>query len=216
MTTAGRDAVLRELAMTALQGDRVVHLQPVLRHPQVPRSPKRRRPHSRVLPYGGHRPRPSTGVRVRAWLTGFLAWLTAPFDFLGDLLLMPFRGLLWLCRSKERRRREKRLNGGWDSVAGSLAIAVSVWGDRVLSVGERRVSLLYVGEHEAENAWSVLREQVAGVELAVWDGHDEQQATLRWHFRDGSWCDVRARGSGWKSLVDALPVSAEFGGSPTR
>jgi hypothetical protein len=139
-------------------------------------------------------------------LTGFLAWLTAPLDFLGDLLLMPFRGLLWLCRSKEKRRREKRLSGGWDSAAGGLGIAASVWGDCVLAVGERRVSLLYVGEREAEIAWSVPREQLAGVEFAAWDTHNEQQATLRWHFGDGSWCDVMARSAGWKSLVDALPV----------
>ncbi len=119
---------------------------------------------------------------------------------------MLFRGILWLCRSKEKRRREKRLNGGWESAAGGLGIAVYVWGDRVLAVGERRVSLLHVGEHEAESAWSVPREQLAGVELAVWDTHNEQHATLRWHFRDGSWCDVKAQGTGWKSLVDALPV----------
>jgi hypothetical protein len=142
-----------------------------------------------------------------AWSTGFLAWLTAPFDFLGDLLLMPFRGLLWLCRSKEKRRREKRLNGGWNSAAGGLAIAVQVRGQRVLALGEQQVSLLYVGEREAEIAWSVPRTELAGVELAVWDTHDEQQATLRWHFRDGSWCDVKARGDGWKSLVDALTAS---------
>ncbi|MFF3819936.1 hypothetical protein ACFYYD_25650 [Streptomyces bluensis] len=145
-------------------------------------------------------------MRVWAWTTGFLAWLIAPLDFLGDLLLMPFRGLLWLFRSKEKRRREKRLNGGWDSAAGGLGIAMNVWGDRVLAVGERRISLLYVGEHEAESAWSVPREQLAGVELAVWDAHHEQQAALRWHFRDGSWCDLKAQGADWKSLVDALPV----------
>ncbi|MBA2809414.1 hypothetical protein E0500_018920 [Streptomyces sp. KM273126] len=206
MTTARTDAALRELATTALQGDRVVHLQPVVSHSRVPRPPRRRRRHPGVLPHGGRRPKPSAGVRVLAGLTGFLSWVTAPLDFLGDLLLMPFRGLLWLCRSKEKRRREKGLNGGWDSAAGGLAIAVHVWGDRVLAVGERQVGLVYVGEREAELAWTVPREEVAGVELADWDTHDEQRATLRWHFRDGSWCDVVAQGAGWKYLVDALPV----------
>ncbi|MEU9287105.1 hypothetical protein AB0D57_20915 [Streptomyces sp. NPDC048275] len=75
----------------------------------------------------------------------------------------------------------------------------------MLVVGEQRVSLLYIGERETEIAWAVPRDQLAGVELAVWDAHDEQ-ATLRWHFGDGSWCDVKAQGAGWKSLVDALPV----------
>jgi hypothetical protein len=206
MTTAGTDAELRELAMTALQGERVFHLQSVARHSRMPKPPRRRRPSSRILPHGGRRPRPSAGVRVRAWLTGSFAWVTAPLDFLGDLLLMPFRGLLWLCRSKEKRRREKRLGGGWDSAAGGLGTAVFLWGERVLAVGERRVSLLYVGEREAEIAWAVPREQLAGVEFAAWDTSDEQRATLRWHFRDGSWCDVTARGAGWKSLIETLPV----------
>ncbi|MPY49000.1 hypothetical protein [Streptomyces acidicola] len=92
-------------------------------------------------------------------MTGFLAWITAPLDFLGDLLLMPFRGLLWPCRSKEKRRQEKRLNDGWDSAAGGLGTAVYVWrGDRVLAVGERWVSPLYVREREVEIAWSIPRD----------------------------------------------------------
>ncbi|MFJ9589871.1 hypothetical protein [Streptomyces acidicola] len=205
MTTARTDAALRELATTALQGDRVVHLQPVLSHYRVPRPPRRRRPRPGVLPHGGRRPKPSFGIRVRDGLLGFLAWLMHPFDSLGELILMPFRGLLWLCRSKEKRRRDKGLKGGWDSAAGGLGIAVHVWGGCVLAVGERRVDLVYVGELEAEIAWTVPREEVAGVELADWDTHDEERATLRWHFRDGSWCDVQARDAGWKSLVDALP-----------
>ncbi|WP_158751501.1 hypothetical protein [Streptomyces bicolor] len=76
----------------------------------------------------------------------------------------------------------------------------------MLAVGERQVSLLYVDEHEAEIAWSVPREQLAGVEHALWDAHDAQQATLRWHIRDGSWYDVKAQGGGWKLLVDGLPL----------
>lgn len=207
MTTARTDAELRERALTALRGDHITHLLPVVGHHLMRKPPRRRRPHSRVLPHGGHRPRPSAGVRVRGWLVGFFAWLTDPLQWLGDLLLMPFRGLLWLCRGKEKRRRDKTLNGGWDSTAGGLGIALSIWGPRMLAVGQHHVSLVYVGEHEAEIAWSVPREELTGVEHAFWNTYDDGlQASLRWHFRDGSWCDVRAQGDGWKVLVDDLRV----------
>ncbi|MFC7304045.1 hypothetical protein ACFQVC_07435 [Streptomyces monticola] len=203
MTSARTDAALRERAMTVLQGDRVAHLQPVVSHSQMRRTPRRLRPRPRVLANGG-RPAPlSAGQRTAAGLVGFFSWVTAPLDFLGDLLLMPFRGLAWLCRSKEKRRREKHLNGGWGSAAGGLAAAASVRGGRVLAVGERQVSLVYAGEYEAETGWSVPRDQLAGVEHADWDTHHEQRATLRFHFRDGSWCDVIAQGGGWRALVDA-------------
>ncbi|CAL9425374.1 hypothetical protein SUDANB145_01936 [Streptomyces sp. enrichment culture] len=203
MTSAGVEAAVRTMVTTALRGDPVTHLQPVVRHSQAPEPPKQRRPQSRVLPGAGSQL--SGGQRALAGATGFLAWLTDPLHFLGELLLAPFRGLRWLCRGREKRRRNKRFAGGWDSTAGGLGTAMYIQGTRVLALGQRQVSLLYVGEHEAEVAWSTPREEVTGVEFADWDPYNEQRATLRWHFRDGSWYDVTARGAGWKQLPDALP-----------
>jgi hypothetical protein len=203
MTSAGVDTAVHNLVTTALRGEPVTHLQPVARHSQVPKPPRRRRPHPRVLTGTGAQL--SGGQRALAGATGFVAWLTDPLHFLGELLLAPFRGLRWLCRGKEKRRRNKRFAGGWDSAAGDLGAAMYVHGNRVVALGRRQVFLLYVGEHEAEIAWSVPRAEVTGVEFASWDPSTEQRATLRWHFRDGSWYDVTARGTGWKQLVDALP-----------
>jgi hypothetical protein len=76
MTPARTDAVLLEPAMTALQGDRVVDVQPVVRHSGMPKSPMRRQLRSAVLPHGGRRRHLSAGIRVRVWFTGFVAWLT--------------------------------------------------------------------------------------------------------------------------------------------
>lgn len=200
---AGAEAEVRAMVTTALRGDAVTHLQPVVRHSRAPKPPKQRRPHPRVRSGAGAQL--PGGQRALAGVVGFLAWLTDPLHFLGELILTPLRGLGWLCRGKEKRRRHKRFAGGWDSTAGRLATAMYVQGSRVLVLGQRQVFLLYVGEHEAEVAWSTLRGEVTGVEVADWDPCTELRATLRWHFRDGSWYDVTVRGAGWKQLADALP-----------
>ncbi|WP_320783542.1 hypothetical protein [Streptomyces sp. CRN 30] len=206
MTAARTNSAHQELELvtTALQGEPAAHLQPVVRHAQAPKPPRPRR--SRVPSAAGRRPHLSAGQRALVSSAQFIAWLTAPLDFLGRLLLAPVKGLMWLCRGKEKRRRNKRFAGGWDSAAGGLGIAMYVHGDRVLAVGQRRICLLHVGAHAAEVAWSVSRDELTGVEFAAWDTHTEQRATLRWHFRDGSWYDVRTQGPGWRTLVDALPV----------
>jgi hypothetical protein len=101
--------------------------------------------------------------------------------------------------------QEKRLKGGWKSIAGQLMAKNYIAGYHVLVAGERTLSLVYVGTAETEVAWSIPLTQLSGLQVATWDPTDDDSATLRCHFMDGSWADVNAMGAGWRTFVEQLP-----------
>lgn len=208
------DDALKLLLASALPsvGDDTVAFCLVNRGAHARKCPRRLRPKSEVLSRAGSRPKP---VRLRwyeklvAGVVGFGLWLMEPFDFLGDLLYSLvarlFRGIRWIFRTRKTRRRMTQLKGGWKSHAGCLDASMCIHGDKALVVGEELMSLVYVGDGEVEVGWQHPLTDVARVELATWRSADTRGATLRWHFQDGSWVDVFAKGPGWESLAEAVP-----------
>ncbi|WP_139140784.1 hypothetical protein [Streptomyces abyssalis] len=202
------------LVSSALRGtDIAVAFSAVNRGKHAKKCPRRLLPKSEVLaPKPKPKPQPATWYQKFAvGAVVFGAWLMAPFDFIGDalwsLVQRIFRGIRWVFRTPERRRRRTQLKGGWKSLAGGLDTSMCIHGHKVLVVGERRLSLVYVGVDDSEIGWHHPLTDVARVEVATWRSTDDRGATLRWHFRDGSWADVFAKGPGWKALASAVPNS---------
>lgn len=97
------------------------------------------------------------------------------------------------------------LKGGWKSHAGRLDVSLCVRGEKTLVVDGALVSLVHDGDDEPETVWQRPLTDVTRVEPATWRSADDRGATLRWHFRDGSWVDVFAKGPGWEALAEAVP-----------
>lgn len=220
MVSAGRQSVPRSseelspLMTSALQGtDRAVAFSAVNRGRHAKKCPRRLLPGSEVLaPKPAPKPQPTTWYeKLGVGLVLFGSWLMGPFDFIGDalwaLVRRIFRGIRWIFRTPKQRRRRTQLKGGWKSLAGGLDASMCIDGEKVLGVCERRLALVYVGEGESETAWHTPLTDVARVEVATWRRADDRGATLRWHFRDGSWVDVFAEGAGWKALASVVPQS---------
>jgi len=189
--------------------DRAVAFTLAARGAHAQKCPRRFRPKSEVLlPKLKSKAAPLPWYQKLAFgLVQFGLWLMGPLDFLGDalerLVRRIFRGVRWIFRTPQKRRRMTQLKGSWKSVAGGLNASMCITGDKVLVVGERLLALVYVGDRESEIGWHHQLTDVAEVEVATWLSADDRGATLRWHFRDGSWVDVRAMGPGWKTLTNA-------------
>lgn len=188
--------------------DRVRALHPVKCVDELGRTvPKGLRSQPSVFP-----PRPKTERRRVPWweyplvaLLSVYHFVTLPFSWLGDKI---WDGICWLFRTPKRRRELKRLKGGWNSLAGGLLSKTRPADHQMLVVGDRLMSLVYVGPDAAELAWSMPREQLTGVESTTWERHPgEARATVRLHFADKSWGDISAKspGPGWKQFLDHLP-----------
>ena len=199
---------LRPLVTSALQGaDRAVAFTLAAPGAHAQKCPRRFRPKSEVLlPKLKPKSAPLPWYQKLAFgIVHFGLWLMGPFDFLGDalasLVRRIFRGIRWIFRTPQKRRRMTQLKGGWMSLAGGLNASMCITGAKVLVVGERLLALVYVGDQESEIGWQQPLTDVADVEVASWRTADDRGATLRWHFRDGSWVDVLANGPEWKALV---------------
>lgn len=189
------DAEVAPLVQKAMQGrDDVVAYQAVAWHPAAGGPPEPAR--SEVFPPA---PRQSFGKRFLGGFVGFVAVITDPFDWLGNWVN------LIRIRSRKTKIKEKRLKGGWSSLAGGLMARHFIVGHRVLVAGRRTLSLVYVGPHDSETAWSAPLEQLTGIEVAEWDVPEDHKATLRCHFTDGSWADLVATGRGWRQFLSHLP-----------
>lgn len=187
------DPEVRILTDRALHGvDRPVGCHWVTSHLDTKEPPKRLLPQTEVFP--PRKPGPPLPFRKKLTnrIAGFGLWLIDPLP----TLPLP----------RIRTRKSTRFKGGWDSIAGKLLCKTCVPGDRLFVVGERTLSLVYVGPTQAEVAWSEPKEQLVGVELATWDSPEDDEATLRCHFTDGSWIDLVALGAGWKQFLDHLPT----------
>ncbi|MFC4497665.1 hypothetical protein ACFPA8_26395 [Streptomyces ovatisporus] len=176
--------------------DGTVAYQTVQWHLAAKLPPKGMRPQSAVFPSP---PAKTFGQRCGDAFLGFVGWLSDPFPWLGDWIY------LFRIRSKKKKIQEKRLKGGWRSIAGGLMAKNFIAGHHVLVAGQRTLSLVYVGPTESELAWSAPLGQLTGIQIATWDLPKDNGATLRCHFTDGSWADVKAVGAGWKQFVDHLP-----------
>jgi hypothetical protein len=179
------------------EADHPKALQQINWHNEAKKPPKQRRPESRVLP-PREIPRRTGRQRASDAFHTLIEWMIDPFPWIGDWV--------YLFKTRKTRRQEQRLKGGWKSIAGGLMAKNYIAGYHVLVGGEQAFSLVYVGTAEAEVAWSVPMAQLSGLQFAPWDMHNEEGATVRCHFTDASWADVRAVGAGWCTFVEQLPA----------
>lgn len=111
----------------------------------------------------------------------------------------------WLLDKISFRRKKRALHGGWRSTAGSLLAAHKTAVRRFLVSGHTGLHLVYIGELGSEVGWSLPREQVRGIEHLEWAGGMPQEATLRFHFADGSWGDLVIVGEAWQQMLSQFP-----------
>jgi hypothetical protein len=115
-------------------------------------------------------------------------------DFLGDVLLMPMRGLLWLCWSKEKRGQEKRLE------VGGVEVGVGDDGRRVHLGQPGRQTGGQIGELAVTVGGSAAEAELSRVDRGRFgDGGDRQAA---------GGCDERGRG---QPLEDCSPCHGHEG-----
>lgn len=204
MTTAtargGDERTRRALGLAAgvlPPGERLVGSHHIGPFPGMPRPRKRRRP---VVLRGRRMP----GDRLARLLGVFAAVLSVEWN--------PVEAAVEAVTERERHKGQPFF-GGWDSLAGQLALAVlpraKTGVEPVLALTDRELHLVYVhhglltrrlGEH-AEPGWSVGLGQLAWIR----DRSDLKGGTFELGFVDGSWATVRFAGSGWSGFAGLFP-----------
>lgn len=148
-------------------------------------------------------PKPAVVRKPKKGLLDWLFWLVvAPVYFVTDPIGNFFD---WVLDKVSFRRKRRALRGGWGSVAGSLLAAHHTSARRFLVSGRNGLHLVYIGELGSETGWSLPREQVRGIEHLEWAGGMPHQATLRFHFTDGSSGDLVVIGQTWQQILSQFP-----------
>lgn len=127
-----------------------------------------------------------------------------PFDRLTDPI-----GTVqdWVTDKIPFRRKKRPLVGGWRSTAGSLVAAVQSPAQNYLVCGHSGLHVVFAGDLGSELGWSVPKEKVRGVEHLTWDWNKATEATVRFHFEDGSWGDLLIVDKSWKQVLALYPAA---------
>ncbi|MGI5375836.1 hypothetical protein ACQEV2_16595 [Streptomyces sp. CA-251387] len=168
-------------------------------------------------------PRPGCFRRPRAlrWERRTLgSWLTLPV--LGAARLYgvtwnPVEALVESITEREPKGKKKPgepFHGGWDSMAGHLARAVTPRTKNstavLMQVTDRRVQVVYVSQARFLTGRAGAAEVGWGTDLrnVTWirDRSDVAGGDHEVGFADGSWCSVHFGGQGWSRMSDVFPV----------
>ncbi|MFC7303132.1 hypothetical protein ACFQVC_02715 [Streptomyces monticola] len=126
-----------------------------------------------------------------------------------------FEAVFW---RDEKKKPGKPFHGGWNSMAGELARALSPRSRNgahvVMQVGDRHLQLAYVscagsltGRHgPVEAGWATDLQHVTWIR----DRRDVVGGRHEVAFTDGSWCSVQFMGQGWRRMAEAFPVRLSY------
>ncbi|MBA2944912.1 hypothetical protein [Streptomyces himalayensis] len=121
-----------------------------------------------------------------------------------------FEAVFW----RETKKPGKPFHGGWNSMAGHLARAITPRTENgayvVMQVTSHHLQLAYVscagsltgGRGAVEAGWATDLRNVTWIR----DRSDVVGGNHEIGFVDGSWCSVRFMGQGWRRMPEAFPV----------
>jgi hypothetical protein len=145
------------------------------------------------------------------------SWLMIPvfwFARLYEITWNPIEALVEAFTEREPKKPGKPFHGGWNSLAGQLALAVvpRTKNSRavMMQVTDRRLQVVYVSQARsftgrpgpAEVGWTTELRNVTWIR----DRSDVAGGDHEIGFIDGSWCSVHFGGKGWSRMPDAFPV----------
>ncbi|MFD5426667.1 hypothetical protein [Streptomyces sp. NPDC127084] len=165
-------------------------------------------------PKPGYFRRPRALRSERRTLRSWLFLLTLGVLHLFTMTWNPIEALVEAFTERESKKPGKPFHGGWNSMAGSMAIAViprtKNMGFVMLQVTDRRLQLAYVSDARSlsgrpgpvEVGWATDIRNVAWVRVRS----DVAAGDHEIGFVDGSWCSVSFAGQGWSRMSDAFPL----------
>lgn len=154
---------------------------------------------------------------LRAERRTFWSWCMLPVGVTFGLVTMtwnPIEALADAVTWQGEKKPGKPFNGGWNSMAGSLARAVMPrtknGADVIMQVTDRHLQLVYVSRAgtrtgrygPVEVGWSA---QLGNVRW-IRDRSDVAGGCHEIGFVDGSWCSVQFIGQGWRHMAEAFPL----------
>ncbi|MFC5216066.1 hypothetical protein [Streptomyces coerulescens] len=198
-TDRGRETVERARALVptgeVLRGDHGVYLAERAPMPGYFRRPRSLRAERRTL---------------GSWLMMPVFWVARLYG----ITWHPIEALVEAFTEREEKKPGKPFHGGWQSLAGQLALAVvpRTKNSRavMLQVTDRRLQVVYVSQARsftgrpgpAEVGWTTDLRDVTWIR----DRSDVAGGDHEIGFIDGSWCSVHFGGKGWSRISEAFPL----------